>query len=141
MSLTISPSLSSSHILAAHILASKFSQDKCCSIHTWAKLSGLPPREIGRWSCISKSLRQLDIYWFKITSNPFSLFLLVMKTRLSMVSFSMQENVSSLKTAWKYELCYVMYYIANLYCIPWSYLSTFIYLAEFDIISSLWIKR
>jgi len=30
------------------ILASKISQDKCYSNHAWAKLSGLPPREIGR---------------------------------------------------------------------------------------------
>jgi len=34
--------------LAALILASKFSQDKCYSNRAWAKLSGLPPREIGR---------------------------------------------------------------------------------------------
>jgi len=34
--------------LAALILASKFSQDKSYSNRAWAKLSGLPPREIGR---------------------------------------------------------------------------------------------
>jgi hypothetical protein len=34
--------------LASVILASKFSQDKCYSNRAWAKLSGLPPREIGR---------------------------------------------------------------------------------------------
>ncbi|KAH9485177.1 G1/S-specific cyclin pas1 [Psilocybe cubensis] len=34
--------------LASLILASKFSQDKCYSNRAWAKLSGLPPREIGR---------------------------------------------------------------------------------------------
>ena len=34
--------------LASIILASKFSQDKCYSNRAWAKLSGLPPREIGR---------------------------------------------------------------------------------------------
>ena len=34
--------------LAALILASKFSQDKCYSNRAWAKLLGLPPREIGR---------------------------------------------------------------------------------------------
>ncbi|KAG7098778.1 hypothetical protein E1B28_000685 [Marasmius oreades] len=34
--------------LAALILASKFTQDKCYSNRAWAKLSGLPPREIGR---------------------------------------------------------------------------------------------
>ena len=34
--------------LAALILAAKFSQDKCYSNRAWAKLSGLPPREIGR---------------------------------------------------------------------------------------------
>jgi hypothetical protein len=34
--------------LAALILASKFSQDKCYSNRAWAKLSSLPPREIGR---------------------------------------------------------------------------------------------
>lgn len=34
--------------LASLILASKFTQDKCYSNRAWAKLSGLPPREIGR---------------------------------------------------------------------------------------------
>jgi PHO85 cyclin-5 len=34
--------------LAALILAAKFSQDKCYSNRAWAKISGLPPREIGR---------------------------------------------------------------------------------------------
>ncbi|KAF4620755.1 hypothetical protein D9613_000402 [Agrocybe pediades] len=34
--------------LASLILASKFSQDKCYSNRAWAKLSGLPPREVGR---------------------------------------------------------------------------------------------
>jgi PHO85 cyclin-5 len=34
--------------LAALILASKFTQDKCYSNRAWAKLSGLPPREISR---------------------------------------------------------------------------------------------
>ncbi|EEB98355.1 hypothetical protein MPER_02150, partial [Moniliophthora perniciosa FA553] len=34
--------------LASLILASKFTQDKCYSTRAWAKLSGLPPREIGR---------------------------------------------------------------------------------------------
>lgn len=34
--------------LAALILASKFMQDKCYSNRAWAKLAGLPPREIGR---------------------------------------------------------------------------------------------
>jgi hypothetical protein len=34
--------------LAALILASKFSQEKCYLNRAWAKLSGLPPREIGR---------------------------------------------------------------------------------------------
>ncbi|KAL4074177.1 hypothetical protein V8B97DRAFT_1931673 [Scleroderma yunnanense] len=34
--------------LASLILASKFMQDKCYSNRAWAKLSGLPPREIGR---------------------------------------------------------------------------------------------
>jgi hypothetical protein len=34
--------------LAALILASKFTQDRCYSNKAWAKLSGLPPREIGR---------------------------------------------------------------------------------------------
>ncbi|EIW83131.1 hypothetical protein CONPUDRAFT_143136 [Coniophora puteana RWD-64-598 SS2] len=34
--------------LAALILASKFMQDRCFSNRAWAKLSGLPPREIGR---------------------------------------------------------------------------------------------
>jgi len=34
--------------LAALILASKFTQDKCYSNRAWAKLSGLSPREIGR---------------------------------------------------------------------------------------------
>lgn len=34
--------------LAALILASKFTQDKCYSNRAWAKLSGLPPKEIGR---------------------------------------------------------------------------------------------
>ncbi|KAF9010506.1 hypothetical protein BDQ17DRAFT_1420869 [Cyathus striatus] len=34
--------------LAALILASKFTQDKCYSNRAWAKLSGLPAREIGR---------------------------------------------------------------------------------------------
>ncbi|VDC03413.1 unnamed protein product [Peniophora sp. CBMAI 1063] len=34
--------------IAALILASKFSQDKCYSNRAWAKLAGLPPREIGR---------------------------------------------------------------------------------------------
>ena len=34
--------------LASHILASKFTQDKCYSNRAWAKLSGLPPCEIGR---------------------------------------------------------------------------------------------
>jgi hypothetical protein len=34
--------------LVALILASKFSQDKSYSNRAWAKLSGLPPREIGR---------------------------------------------------------------------------------------------
>ena len=34
--------------LASLILASKFLQDKCYSNRAWAKLSGLPPREIGR---------------------------------------------------------------------------------------------
>jgi hypothetical protein len=33
--------------LAALILASKFSQDKCYSNRAWARLSGLPPQEIG----------------------------------------------------------------------------------------------
>lgn len=33
--------------LTTLILASKFSQDKCYSNCAWAKLSGLPPREIG----------------------------------------------------------------------------------------------
>ncbi|KAF8639500.1 hypothetical protein AX17_001405 [Amanita inopinata Kibby_2008] len=34
--------------LAALILASKFTQDKCYSNRAWAKLSGLSPKEIGR---------------------------------------------------------------------------------------------
>jgi hypothetical protein len=34
--------------LASLILASKFTQDRCYSNRAWAKLSGLPPREIGR---------------------------------------------------------------------------------------------
>ncbi|KAJ4483205.1 hypothetical protein J3R30DRAFT_3697976 [Lentinula aciculospora] len=34
--------------LASLILASKFTQDKCYSNRAWAKLSGLPPREVGR---------------------------------------------------------------------------------------------
>jgi hypothetical protein len=34
--------------LASLILASKFTQDKCYSNCAWAKLSGLPPRKIGR---------------------------------------------------------------------------------------------
>ncbi|KAH6885582.1 hypothetical protein BKA70DRAFT_1071900, partial [Coprinopsis sp. MPI-PUGE-AT-0042] len=34
--------------LAALILASKFTQDKCYSNCAWAKLSGLSSREIGR---------------------------------------------------------------------------------------------
>lgn len=34
--------------LACLILASKFMQDRCYSNRAWAKLSGLPPREIGR---------------------------------------------------------------------------------------------
>lgn len=34
--------------LASLILASKFVQDRCYSNRAWAKLSGLPPREIGR---------------------------------------------------------------------------------------------
>lgn len=34
--------------LAALILALKFMQDKCYSNHAWAKLSGLPPREVGQ---------------------------------------------------------------------------------------------
>jgi len=34
--------------LASLILASKFTQDKCYSNRAWAKLAGLPPREIGR---------------------------------------------------------------------------------------------
>lgn len=34
--------------LAALILASKFTQDKCYSNRAWAKLTGLPAREIGR---------------------------------------------------------------------------------------------
>lgn len=34
--------------LASLILASKFFQDKCYSNRAWAKLSGLPPREISR---------------------------------------------------------------------------------------------
>lgn len=34
--------------LAALILASKFLQDRCYSNRAWAKLSGLPPREVGR---------------------------------------------------------------------------------------------
>ncbi|KAF5313787.1 hypothetical protein D9619_013705 [Psilocybe cf. subviscida] len=34
--------------LASLILASKFFQDKCYSNRAWAKLSGLPAREIGR---------------------------------------------------------------------------------------------
>ena len=37
--------------LAALILASKFSQDKCYSNRAWAKLLGLPPCEIGRCEC------------------------------------------------------------------------------------------
>lgn len=34
--------------LAALILATKFTQDKCFSNRAWAKLSGLPPREVSR---------------------------------------------------------------------------------------------
>ncbi|KDR75230.1 hypothetical protein GALMADRAFT_249214 [Galerina marginata CBS 339.88] len=34
--------------LASLILASKFFQDKCYSNRAWSKVSGLPPREIGR---------------------------------------------------------------------------------------------
>jgi hypothetical protein len=34
--------------IAALVLASKFVQDKCYSNRAWAKLAGLPPREIGR---------------------------------------------------------------------------------------------
>lgn len=34
--------------LAALILASKFLQDRCYSNRAWAKLSGLPPREVSR---------------------------------------------------------------------------------------------
>ena len=34
--------------LASLILASKFTQDRCYANKAWAKLSGLPPREIGR---------------------------------------------------------------------------------------------
>ncbi|KZV73294.1 hypothetical protein PENSPDRAFT_663154 [Peniophora sp. CONT] len=34
--------------IAALVLASKFAQDKCYSNRAWAKLAGLPPREIGR---------------------------------------------------------------------------------------------
>ncbi|TDL13536.1 hypothetical protein BD410DRAFT_735222 [Rickenella mellea] len=35
-------------ILAALILKSKFFQGRCSSNCPWAKLSGLPPREVGR---------------------------------------------------------------------------------------------
>ncbi|KAG1864365.1 hypothetical protein F4604DRAFT_1586543, partial [Suillus subluteus] len=35
--------------LVSLILASKFMQDCCYSNCTWAKLSGLPPQEIGRY--------------------------------------------------------------------------------------------
>ncbi|KAI0329431.1 hypothetical protein GY45DRAFT_1229632, partial [Cubamyces sp. BRFM 1775] len=34
--------------LACLILASKFMQDRSYSNRAWAKLAGLPPREIGR---------------------------------------------------------------------------------------------
>ncbi|KAI0032234.1 hypothetical protein K488DRAFT_12871, partial [Vararia minispora EC-137] len=34
--------------IAALVLATKFAQDKCYSNRAWAKLAGLPPREIGR---------------------------------------------------------------------------------------------
>ena len=44
--------------LAALILASKFSQDKCYSNRAWAKLSDLPPREI--WRCERALGRALD---------------------------------------------------------------------------------
>jgi hypothetical protein len=44
--------------LALLILASKFSQDKCYSNRAWAKLSGLPAREIGR---CERTLGQLSI--------------------------------------------------------------------------------
>ncbi|KAF8426446.1 hypothetical protein L210DRAFT_3352600, partial [Boletus edulis BED1] len=37
--------------LASLILASKFMQGRCHSNRAWAKLSGLPPREIGRCEC------------------------------------------------------------------------------------------
>ncbi|KZP20480.1 hypothetical protein FIBSPDRAFT_670601, partial [Athelia psychrophila] len=36
---------------ASLMLASKFTQDRCYSNKAWAKLSGLPPREIGRCKC------------------------------------------------------------------------------------------
>ncbi|KAF8158700.1 hypothetical protein K438DRAFT_332569 [Mycena galopus ATCC 62051] len=45
---TLTPLPSPLPFLASLILASKFTQDKCYSNRAWAKLSGLPAREIGR---------------------------------------------------------------------------------------------
>src|SRR6267154_2131833 len=48
----LSPLLCPHHtFLASLILASKFMQDCCYLNHAWAKLSGLPPPEIGRCEC------------------------------------------------------------------------------------------
>ncbi|KAF8426465.1 hypothetical protein L210DRAFT_3347555, partial [Boletus edulis BED1] len=37
--------------IAPLILASKLMQGRCYSNRAWAKLSGLPPREVGRCEC------------------------------------------------------------------------------------------
>jgi len=56
--------------LAALILASKFSQDKCYSNRAWAKLLGLPPCEISRCEC---ALDQALDWWLWIGKKTSSL--------------------------------------------------------------------
>jgi hypothetical protein len=56
--------------LASLILASKFTQDKCYSNRAWAKLSGLPPREIGRCEHALGDALEWRLWVGKIPQQP-----------------------------------------------------------------------
>lgn len=56
--------------LASLILASKFTQDRCYSNRAWAKLSGLPPREIGRCERALGEALEWRLWVGKLPSAP-----------------------------------------------------------------------
>ncbi|KAI5123700.1 hypothetical protein M0805_001726 [Coniferiporia weirii] len=75
--------------LAALILASKFLQDRCYSNRAWAKLSGLPPREVGRCERALGDALEWRLWVGKGTSVPDETSRSIMRTKSeSAISFT-----------------------------------------------------